>query len=186
MGPCEKMEVFEKLPQVPHFGRLTGCPPELREGKALGLMASFANIAESIQNMRFQEKENIFEEKLRCLSELEEDGFDVRALKERLENLLRIKNRHADLKKMKASLDEGILEKEVDNSSIEQKLMFLEVLIKELELKRLEYQEKKESLVGQKEANCSEISKLQGDVDRIEESFLSAEHDFHITAAAPW
>lgn len=51
MGPCEKIEVFENLPQLPHFGKLIGCPPELREGKALGLMASFANIAESIQNM---------------------------------------------------------------------------------------------------------------------------------------
>lgn len=37
-----------------------------------------------------------------------------------------------------------------------------------------------------KAANCSEIAKLQGDMDQIEESFLSAEYDFHTTAAAPW
>uniref|UniRef100_A0A0E0JK22 Agenet-like domain-containing protein n=1 Tax=Oryza punctata TaxID=4537 RepID=A0A0E0JK22_ORYPU len=186
MGPCGKMEVFDKLPQVPHFGKLTGYPPELREGKTLGLMVSFANLAESIQNMRIQDKENIFEEKLRCLSELEEDGFDVKALKERLENLLWIKNRQIELKKNRARLDQGMLEREVDNATIEQSQKLLDKVIKELELKLLEYQEKKASLVDKKAANCSEIEKLQGDMDQIEESFLSAEYDFHTTAAARW
>uniref|UniRef100_A0A0D3EQ42 Agenet domain-containing protein n=1 Tax=Oryza barthii TaxID=65489 RepID=A0A0D3EQ42_9ORYZ len=186
MGPCEKMEVFENLPQLPHFGKLIGCPPELREGKALGLMASFANIAESIQNMRIQDEENVFEEKLRCLSELEEDGFDVRALKERLENLVSIKNHQTELKKRRARLDQFMLEREVDNASVEQSQKLLDIMIKELELKLLEYREKKASLVEKKAANCSEIAKLQGDMDQIEESFLSAEYDFHTTAAAPW
>lgn len=139
MGPCEKMEVFENLPQLPHFGKLIGCPPELREGKALGLMASFANIAESIQNMRIQDEENVFEEKLRCLSELEEDGFDVRALKERLENLVSIKNHQTELKKKRARLDQFMLEREVDNASVEQSQKLLDIMIKELELKLLEY-----------------------------------------------
>ncbi|KAB8081861.1 hypothetical protein EE612_003445 [Oryza sativa] len=132
------------------------------------------------------DEENVFEEKLRCLSELEEDGFDVRALKERLENLVSIKNHQTELKKKRARLDQFMLEREVDNASVEQSQKLLDIMIKELELKLLEYREKKASLVEKKAANCSEIAKLQGDMDQIEESFLSAEYDFHTTAAAPW
>ncbi|EAY74515.1 hypothetical protein OsI_02406 [Oryza sativa Indica Group] len=135
---------------------------------------------------KIEDEENVFEEKLRCLSELEEDGFDVRALKERLENLVSIKNHQTELKKKRARLDQFMLEREVDNASVEQSQKLLDIMIKELELKLLEYREKKASLVEKKAANCSEIAKLQGDMDQIEESFLSAEYDFHTTAAAPW
>uniref|UniRef100_A0A0D9YAG4 Agenet domain-containing protein n=1 Tax=Oryza glumipatula TaxID=40148 RepID=A0A0D9YAG4_9ORYZ len=135
---------------------------------------------------KMEDEENVFEEKLRCLSELEEDGFDVRALKERLENLVSIKNHQTELKKKRARLDQFMLEREVDNASVEQSQKLLDIMIKELELKLLEYREKKASLVEKKAANCSEIAKLQGDMDQIEESFLSAEYDFHTTAAAPW
>lgn len=117
---------------------------------------------------------------------MEEDGFDVRALKERLENLVSIKNHQTELKKKRARLDQFMLEREVDNASVEQCQKLLDIMIKELELKLLEYREKKASLVEKKAANCSEIAKLQGDMDQIEESFLSAEYDFHTTAAAPW
>ncbi|BAH91148.1 Os01g0556800 [Oryza sativa Japonica Group] len=134
---------------------------------------------------KIEDEENVFEEKLRCLSELEEDGFDVRALKERLENLVSIKNHQTELKKKRARLDQFMLEREVDNASVEQSQKLLDIMIKELELKLLEYREKKASLVEKKAANCSEIAKLQGDMDQIEESFLSAEYDFHTTAAAP-
>ena len=50
--PKNKMEVFQKLPQDPHFRKAWNCPPELRGGRAIGLMVSFADMAESIKNMR--------------------------------------------------------------------------------------------------------------------------------------
>jgi len=50
--PKNKMEVFEKLPQNPLFRKKWNCPPELHGGRAIGLMVSFADMAESIKNMR--------------------------------------------------------------------------------------------------------------------------------------
>ncbi|CAO2170292.1 unnamed protein product [Urochloa humidicola] len=54
--PVHKKEIFERLPQFPHFREVLNCAPEFREGKALGLMLSFANLAESIKNMRMQDE----------------------------------------------------------------------------------------------------------------------------------
>jgi hypothetical protein len=53
--PIEKLEIFESLPHNPHFREVWKCPPEFREGTALGLMLSFVNMAESIKKMQIQE-----------------------------------------------------------------------------------------------------------------------------------
>ena len=50
--PKNKMEVFKKLPQNQLFRKKWNCPPELHGGRAIGLMVSFADMAESIKNMR--------------------------------------------------------------------------------------------------------------------------------------
>lgn len=75
----DKMEVFTRLPQNPHFRELQDCHPECREGKAPGLMGSFANMAESIKNMRIQDEAQVFEDRMRSHSELEGMGLQGRS-----------------------------------------------------------------------------------------------------------
>jgi len=87
--PKNKMEVFEKLPQNPLFCKKWNCPPELHGGRAIGLMVSFADMAESIKNMRIQDEPRLYEEKMSILLYMEEEnGFEAGPLKVRLHNLL--------------------------------------------------------------------------------------------------
>jgi hypothetical protein len=81
--PVYGVEIFKMLPQKNlHFLRvLNNCPPEFREGQALGLKISDANMAESIKNMTIQDDPQLYEEKMSCLLDLEDDGFEVGALK---------------------------------------------------------------------------------------------------------
>ncbi|KAJ1283921.1 hypothetical protein BS78_03G164200 [Paspalum vaginatum] len=177
-----KMEVFNKLPQNPHFREACDCPPEFREGRALGLMLSFANMAESIRNMRIQDGQQHYQEKMNSLLDLEGNGFDVRALKIRLDNLLRVRNHHIHLKSRKESLEKEIFEMKGVNCALERHLKFLDSIMWVAK----KYQEMKTSVGIQKAANCSSISKLQVDLHQVEESLVSAEANFCSIAAAPW
>ncbi|CAL4975904.1 unnamed protein product [Urochloa decumbens] len=182
--PVHRKEIFERLPQIPHFREVWNCAPEFREGKALGLMISFANMAESIQNMRVQDEARLYQEKMCSLLDLEENGFEVGPLKDRLNNLLCTRNRHVNLKNKKASLEMEILETEAANCGLEQQLKFLDMLIMGMEEQR--YQEMKASFEMKKAANHSSISKLQVNLRQVEESLAAVEADFCSIAAAPW
>ncbi|OEL29364.1 hypothetical protein BAE44_0009616 [Dichanthelium oligosanthes] len=182
--PAHKMEIFERLPHIPHFREVQNCPPEFREGKALGLMVSFANMAESIKNMQIQDESQFYQEKMSSLLDLEDNGFEVGPLKVRLHNLLCTRNRQINLKNRKASLEKEILELEAINCGLEQQVKFLDMCIMGMEEQK--YQEMKAIVDTQKAANCSSISKLQVDLCQVEESLASAEADFCSIAAAPW
>lgn len=182
--PNHKLEIFERLPQKPHFREVQNCPPEFREGKVLGLMISFANIAESIKNMRIQDGARLYQEKMNSLLVLEEDGFEVVPMKVRLHNLLCLRNCQINLKNKKTSLEKEILEIEAVNCGLEQQVKFLDMCI--LGMEEQKYQEMKASVSMQKAANCSSISKLQLDLRHVEESLEAVEADFCSIASAPW
>lgn len=182
--PNDKMEVFQKLPQIPHFREAWNCPPELREGRALGLMVCFANMAKSIKDMRIQEEPRLYQEKMNILLEMEENGFETGPLKVRLHNLLCTRNHHMNLKSRKVRLEKEILEIEAINCGLEQRLKFLDMCIMGMEEKK--HQEMKGSLDMQKTENCSLISKLQVYLCQVEESLKYAEADFCSIATAPW
>ncbi|CAD6238308.1 unnamed protein product [Miscanthus lutarioriparius] len=104
--PKNKMEVFEKLPQNPHFRKAWNCPPELRGGRAIGHMVSFADMAESIKNMRIQDEPRLYEEKMSILLYMEEEnGFEAGPLKVRLHNLLCTRTCQINLKSRKLQVD---------------------------------------------------------------------------------
>ncbi|KAM0906329.1 hypothetical protein ACQ4PT_016836 [Festuca glaucescens] len=87
----EAMEIFNEMPQRPNLNEFQQHGPEVREGMTLGLMLSFATLAESICRLDIHQDDigGVFEEKKQGLSLLEENGFDVRVLRSRLEALLR-------------------------------------------------------------------------------------------------
>jgi hypothetical protein len=182
--PVPKMEIFERLPQIPHFREVWNCPAEFREGKALGLMVSFANMADSIKKMQIQAEARLYQEKMNSLLDLEENGFQVGPLKVRLNNLLCTRNRHINLKNRKASLEKEMLGIEATNCRLEQQVKFLDMCIMGMEEKK--YQKMKAFLGMQKAGNCLSISKLQVDLRQVEESLASVESDFCSIASAPW
>ena len=147
-------------------------------------MIAFANMAESIKNMRIQDEARLYQEKMNSLLALEEDGFEVGPLKVRLHNLLCSRNRQINLKNRKANLEKEILEIEAVNCGLEQQVKFLDMCI--LGMEEHKYKEMKASVSMQKEATCSSISKLQLELHQVEESLASVEADFCSIAAAPW
>ncbi|KAM0890238.1 hypothetical protein ACQ4PT_027170 [Festuca glaucescens] len=86
----EAMEIFSEMPQRPNLNEFQKHGPEVHEGMTLGLMLSFATLAESICRLDVHQDDigRVFEEKKQGLSLLEENGFDVRVLRSRLEALL--------------------------------------------------------------------------------------------------
>ncbi|KAG2554594.1 hypothetical protein PVAP13_9KG598700 [Panicum virgatum] len=77
----ESMEVFRNIPQRPNFSKFQQHVPELREGMALGLMISFTSLADNIKRLSIHDDDALFQEKMKGLSSLEADGFDVRRLR---------------------------------------------------------------------------------------------------------
>ena len=75
------MEVFRNIPQRPNFSKFQQHVPELREGMSLGLMISFASLADNIKRLSIHDDDALFQEKMKGLSSLEADGFDVRRLR---------------------------------------------------------------------------------------------------------
>ncbi|KAK1626219.1 hypothetical protein QYE76_000534 [Lolium multiflorum] len=86
----EAMEIFSEMPQRPNLSEFQQHGPEVHEGMTLGLMLSFATLAESICTLDVHQDDigRVFEEKKQGPSLLEENGFDVRVLRSRLEALL--------------------------------------------------------------------------------------------------
>ncbi|KAF8696606.1 hypothetical protein HU200_036221 [Digitaria exilis] len=172
--PVHKLEIFESLPHIPHFREVWKCPPEFREGTALGLMLS----------MQIEDDARVYQQKMSSLLDLEENGFLVGPLMVRLNNLLSTRNRQIDLKNKKASLEKEILEIEATNCSLEQQGKILDMCIMAMEEQK--YQEMKSFIDTQKAANCSSISKLQACLHQVDELVAAADADFCSIAAAPW
>ncbi|TVU31543.1 hypothetical protein EJB05_23230, partial [Eragrostis curvula] len=91
----EEMEVFKKMPQQPHFGPLQKEKPIQREGIALGLMGSFANVVESISNSSIEDNYESFQDKDYVLSHLKHFGFSVDKLQTCLNKLIEMKSEYA-------------------------------------------------------------------------------------------
>ncbi|TVU31554.1 hypothetical protein EJB05_23243, partial [Eragrostis curvula] len=91
----EEMEVFKKMPQQPHFGPLQKEEPLLREGIALGLMGTFANVAESISHSSIEDSYKLFQDKDSALSQMKRFGFNVDKLQKCLNKLIKMKSEYA-------------------------------------------------------------------------------------------
>ncbi|KAG6505403.1 hypothetical protein ZIOFF_037759 [Zingiber officinale] len=77
----ESMKVFQLMPQNPHFCLLEKYAMEFREGMAIGLMLSFANLVTNIKLLHIDDVQYTFEERMRALAFLEENEVDVSQLR---------------------------------------------------------------------------------------------------------
>ncbi|KAL6634358.1 hypothetical protein ACP70R_027029 [Stipagrostis hirtigluma subsp. patula] len=184
-GLNEKLKTVKKQPQNPHFNTLREYPPEAREGISLGLWVTFANVEENIKKLHIDYGEHLFEGKLKSLSMLESNGFHVKELRARVENLLRLKRCQVESKKRKVEMESMKSEKEAVNGEIEQRVKVVDARIQELEKKLQQFRWEKELLVTEMTANESEISKLQADIDQADEACRATESKFASLTAGP-
>ncbi|XP_072988335.1 DUF724 domain-containing protein 6-like [Typha latifolia] len=182
----ESMEIFRRVPQEPHFLPLEQYCSQFREGMAIGLMVSFANLVASIDKLNIDDDLHLFEEKLNGLVPLEANGFNVQCVRSRLNELLQIKNLQAERKRKKAALEEKILERQGDNDRLNALIHTLDVAIPELEQNLALFRERRNLVMAQRNGNSSDISRLKMDVAEVEKSYFSAEQLFHSALSESW
>lgn len=182
----ETMEVFRGMPQQPHFHPLEQYEVQFREGMAIGLMVTFANLVESIQKLRITDSIDIFEEKLKALVPLELNGFNVPFIRSRLEKLLEIRSNATQSEGETASLKEKIMEEEEERDQLDTLIAAHDKIIMDLEEHLHRYREKRTSVLVGRDRKDSEIVRLKLDLQTTEEAYFSAEEHFNAVVDAPW
>ncbi|XP_051180982.1 DUF724 domain-containing protein 6 isoform X2 [Lolium perenne] len=182
-GQIEPLEVFQKVPQEPHFLPLQQFVPELREGMAIGLMVTYASLVESVKKSCIKDDIDLFQRKMSALAHLAENGFDVTSLQHSLSKLVQIKLEHTqhlgDLGKLKELLPGK-------ESAVSQKCALLdekEGTIFELE-QRLEYlRGEAEQIARETRDEDAELCRLKVDVNMAQEVCGGDEMQFRSTLA---
>ncbi|PAN10382.1 hypothetical protein PAHAL_2G090600 [Panicum hallii] len=176
-------DVFKKVPQQPHFRPVTKFLPALREGMALGLMATFASSVEGISKSSIADSIASFEEKITTLRHLEENGFDVEFLRCGLVKLIQIKSDHTSYLTEKDQLKAQLLEKAACLSRFDERLDKKEQTIARLEeeLGRARWEARK--MFEEKEREDGELSRLNAADSSVEEACAGAELQFQSVLA---
>ncbi|KAJ4975682.1 hypothetical protein NE237_000788 [Protea cynaroides] len=88
----ESMEIFHLLPQKPHFCPLNHYSEAVREGLAFGYMTAFANLMQKTSKLQLDNPGSDFEMILNGFVGLGTYGFNVQPVRERVNELLKIKD----------------------------------------------------------------------------------------------
>ncbi|KAF0895964.1 hypothetical protein E2562_018037 [Oryza meyeriana var. granulata] len=181
----EAMEIFSKVPQRPSFHQLWKHVPELREGMALGLMFAFANLAESIRSLNVHDDNAVFEDKMKGISLLEVDGFDVRHLRSRLETLLGLKNSWSKIQDMMKQSEKKIAQEEIDDQQLCTETSMLSMVVRQLELHAYLFRCIKHRAISQKISHAVEKLRLKVEASELKKSSVYTEQHFSSVVAAP-
>lgn len=166
----ESMQVFHLFPQNPHFRTLFSKKESSREGLAIALMVDFANVVEKTSTLQPDGPKNIIEDVLETLGELEDNGFDVNVVRDRVVQLLLTKDKRDDLEaKAKEIADQ------IDEEKIEDLNNHIRLLQEELAV-ALSTKAQKDSIVAHLKSRFNDFN----------DSFRNVDLEFKSLAAAPW
>lgn len=175
----ESMEVFQVMPQKPHFRPLDGCKESSREGLAIGCMVTFSSVVKKTCELQFDDPRSSIEDSLETLLDLEGHGFDVKLARDRLTGLLLIKDRQELLQDQSKELESQIMEHGHEKTKIDEEIDNIDKQIRELQAKRA-------LAMSMKEIKDSECASLQSSVDNINEGIKSIQLEFEELAGAAW
>ncbi|GMI70085.1 hypothetical protein HRI_000677800 [Hibiscus trionum] len=175
----ESMDVFQILPQKPHFLPLAENREEFREGSAIGIMVTFASLFEKTSMLHFDEPRDTFDIILESLSDLEKHGFDVTRLRHRLNKLLSLKEGHNQHLGERQNAEREIIENTKEISKFDEE-------IEEIEKKISRLQERHASIKSDKEAKNLKVGSLKLHVSFLNKLIKDASHDFNKIATASW
>uniref|UniRef100_A0A0A8YEJ7 Uncharacterized protein n=1 Tax=Arundo donax TaxID=35708 RepID=A0A0A8YEJ7_ARUDO len=179
----EAMDVFKEVPQQPHFLPLREYPPALREGMALGLMVSFANLVKSTRESSIEDSMESFEDKISTLCHLEGNGFNVQFLQNSLNKLLQIKSNRAsylgEINKVKAQM----VAKTTSAAQLDALLDDKDRAVAELEQKLGQLRQESQQIARDKEHQDAELLRLKSVHSRFEEAYGDTEQQFHSVLA---
>ncbi|XP_044402912.1 DUF724 domain-containing protein 7 isoform X2 [Triticum aestivum] len=169
----EGLEIFRKAPQRPNFHQFEQHGQEICEGLALGLMLSFAILAESINRLNALDDSRLLEQKMTGLALLEADGFDVKDLRSRVETLLHAKNSCVEPQDSMRKLEEKIAHKETKDQELGTQVRSLAMAVHHHDLHAYLMRNVMRSTITQKMNNAMEISRLKTEANKLKRSCLS-------------
>ncbi|XVF30360.1 hypothetical protein REPUB_Repub16aG0050600 [Reevesia pubescens] len=175
----ESMEIFQVMPQNPHFHPLIKLKEILREGLAIGHMLSFVSLVSRAWNLTVADPRSLFTSILGALLDLEILGFDVKAIRDRTSEFLFMKDRHGHLQDHSKEVELQVMEHSDELSKINEEIDANSKMLRELE-------EKQALLLSRKKSEISQISSLQVCADVNTQDIQSVEYDFKSLAGSPW
>lgn len=167
----ESMEVYQKMPQKPHFHPLEECKESSREGSAIGFMVTFSSVVEKASRLQFDDPKVTINEILETLVELESHGFDIQLVRDRVTSLLSGKEKQENLQNEIEELDSEIGKHKLEKTKIDVEIDEINREIKDL-------QGKLSRTVSRKENEDREIASLQSKVEGIKEGIKRIRCDF--------
>lgn len=176
----ESMEAFRKIPQKPHFGPLESVKESGREGLAIGSMVTFSTVVDKTCALRFEDPRSAIEDCLETLLELEPHGFEVELIRDRLTQLLLIKDRQEELEQRSKGIAQKLEAANLQGKKTDQEIGEIEREITELE-------ERRRQLVSDKDKHESEVTRVtEAAVDGIHQQLREVGVEFDGLAAAPF
>ncbi|XP_022757793.1 DUF724 domain-containing protein 2-like isoform X2 [Durio zibethinus] len=175
----ESMDVFQIVPQKPHFQPLNENREEFREGSAIGIMVTFAGLFEKISMLHFDDPRYTFDSILESLNDLEKHGFDVTLLRCRVNELLSIKEAQGQHQEKRKNAEREMIENTKEITKLDEEM-------EEIEKKITHLQERHTSIKLEKEIKNVKVGNLKSDVEVLNELIQKSSRDFKKIATAPW
>ena len=175
----ESMEIFQKMPQRPHFRPLEKYKEDSREGLAIGYMVTFTSVVERISQLQFSSPTNTIISTLETISDLKNNGFDVDSISGRLKELLSKKEMEGQLLEELKGVEMQIMERGLENNKIDEE-------IHEIHSKMEELEEKLALASSRVKLKHCEVNALKSKIDVIVHDIQNAKNDFERLLTAPW
>ncbi|KAK1426657.1 hypothetical protein QVD17_15334 [Tagetes erecta] len=172
------LDLYQTHPQKPHFSPLKKSNEVSREGLAIAHMMTFANLVQSLSDLQLTDPIGIINNRLETLVDLETHGFDVGAIRGRLNELLALKSKaglHEEkLKKVEVEIEKCNQEKRVEDTKME-----------ELEVKMQELREMMVQCVKMKKVKEEEVMRMQSNLHVVHDQMRDWELAFKKLAVTP-
>ncbi|KAF5194664.1 hypothetical protein FRX31_015747 [Thalictrum thalictroides] len=133
---CESLEVFQRMPQKPHFLPLEQYDEEIREGYAIANMLNLANLVQKTLEAKLDEPTSVYESRLKRLTDLEEHGFTVQPIRVVLEGLLKIKASYSELDDKTTDAEKEFVEEKGKLDEVEESIKQLNIKLQTLKKDR--------------------------------------------------
>ncbi|XP_019161901.1 PREDICTED: DUF724 domain-containing protein 2-like [Ipomoea nil] len=174
----ESMDVFQRIPQKPHFQPLEDVKESYREGLAIAYMVTFCSLVDRCSKLQFDDPRSRIEEMLETLAELGEHGFDVEQIEERLKEMVLLKEKHKNLEVQSAEMEVEMVKQEREKTGVDEEIEAMKKQMAELE-------EKLKVAVTKREAKDVEIACLQSKMDDVRGEITSARSGYQDLASKP-
>ncbi|XP_058092980.1 DUF724 domain-containing protein 3-like isoform X2 [Magnolia sinica] len=173
-----KSRIFAALPQDPHYLPLANYSSIVREGMILGLDLAFVTVFEEIRQLGPHDFASKIEDLTERLSQLEQMGYNVRKLRQHLDNLRGIAERNRASRDAVARLEADARDREAKLHSAEGNVSMLAscVAVLEAEIKRSKAEiESERAIITNRQ---SEIINLRSEAETLRKHLCNVESEF--------